>query len=456
MKEKDKNELVPVVSQFHKKKVFQSNHLIESPYAQEFSPLELKTFEYAKAYVKEEDYEKHFQKQRNKEYVLKAKEVAAIYGTSVSSVSHSLEETSKRLIKKGLHLRKVKEDGSVEFAMSNIIPNAEYKNGEYRFELNYKIIPYLLENKANYKAGFTEYLLHHILSLKSSYAMKIYQLLYQYKNIQAKNGYKFRKIQLEELKKQMGIEGKYSEYANFRIRILEPSVKQINNSTDMKLEYSTIKHGNKVDQIEFKFLIVETSVVPIYTLDLDDDLKVILEEINDEVSDKTKKLILEYVNSKGKIYVIASIKYAKRLSKINFEAYLVKTLKENCAEAEIIRYEAQIKKKEAEAEKLKNDMKIKKVAAEEVDKEQKHRAKIEKEFYEQSEDEQLTFEKYAAAIYKQFSLEVKLSLLSEETLKYAVFAVSNNKSYSSKSESSLNKKLSNNGGGDILNMYGEL
>jgi hypothetical protein len=224
----------------------------------------------------------------------------------------------------------------------------------------------------------------------------------------------------------------------------------------MKLEYSTIKHGNKVDQIEFKFLIVETSVVPTYTLDLDDDLKVILEEINDQVSDKTKKLILEYVNSKGKIYVIASIKYAKRLAKINFDSYLVKTLKENCAEAEIIRYEAQIKKKEAEAEKLKNDMKIKKVAAEEADKEQKHRIKIEKEFYEQSEDEQLTFEKYAAAIYKQFSLEVRASFLSEETLKYAVFAVSNNKSYSSKSESSLNKKLSNNGGNDILNMYGEL
>lgn len=432
----------------NKKKVTQSNQLIESPYAQEFSPFELKIFEFSKAYISETDRQK-FSTKNNKEYVLTSKQIAEILGTSVSSISHTLENTCKRIIKKGIHLRNIKSDGSVEFEMSNIIPNAKYKDGLFTFELNYKIIPYLLE----YKDNFTEYYLHHILELKSSYAMKIYQLLYQYKNLTSINGFKTRKFLLDELKKQFGVANKYTDFSNFRKRILDPSVLQINESTDLEVNYETYKVGNKVFQIEFKFRVKKISD----RLEFDKskspseyslELKELIISVESTLTDKTKSLIEKYIKNKGVDYVLISLKYAIKHAVSNLDSYLVSTLENEHAGVDLIKFELRKKKRAEEKLKMEEESKLKTKKQKEQGKNDLKKLEIEKEFDILDENQKNIYIDYSNALLAKYHNKLTV-VFKEDKLVYSIFAVSNGKSY----EYGPEKHITNTIGKDVLNLH---
>ena len=93
-------------------KIRQSNHLIESPYTQEFTTHEIKLFEIANAGISKDDLNRANQ-QSNKRYVLTASQLAKLLNTSVSTISHEIEKTAKRIMQKSIHLRKILSDGIV-------------------------------------------------------------------------------------------------------------------------------------------------------------------------------------------------------------------------------------------------------------------------------------------------------------------------------------------------------
>jgi plasmid replication initiation protein len=109
--------------------------------------------------------------------------------------------------------------------------------------LSDSILPHIidLEQYASFK-------LENILYLNSSYAIKIYQLLAQYKKIGV------RDIGINELRSILGIENlsAYKLYGNIKTRILDISKREINQKTDLTLSYSEIKKGRKVEAIKFK------------------------------------------------------------------------------------------------------------------------------------------------------------------------------------------------------------
>ncbi len=230
-------------------KIRQSTNLIESPYAQEFSAHEIKLFEIAAAGITVNDIDNSVRRS-NKRYVFSASQMASLLNTSVSVISHEIEKTAARIMKKTIHLRKVLSDGTIEFEMINIIPYAKYKNGVLEFDLNYAVIPYLTEINKN----FTEYQLHYLLAITSASAIKLYKLLYQYKKFGK------RTFSIIDLKEQFGLGEKYAQYKNFKQKVIEPSIKQINTFTDLIVSYEEEKIGRKVDKLEFKFKINKDKV----------------------------------------------------------------------------------------------------------------------------------------------------------------------------------------------------
>ena len=159
-------------------KVRQSNHLIESPYAQEFSAHEIKLFEIALSLFIPSDLDL-FIRETNKKFSFSNSELAKLLNTKPNVISMEIENTAKRIMKKMLHLRKTLDDGTIEFQLINIIPFAEYKHGMFNFEINYKIIPLMIDVNKN----FTEYQVQYLLKMNSAYSIKLYKLLYQYKKI---------------------------------------------------------------------------------------------------------------------------------------------------------------------------------------------------------------------------------------------------------------------------------
>lgn len=404
-------------------KVRQSNHLIESPYSQEFSIHEIKLFEIALAECKQEDL-KLYESETNKKYTFSNSELAKLLNTKPSVISMEIEKTAARIMKKAIHLRKVLSDGSVEFEMINIMPYAKYKSGILEFQINYQIIPYLVELNSN----FTEFYLDHILIMNSSYGIKLYKLLYQYKNI------KHRVFSVNDLKNQFGLVDKYPQYGDFKKNIINPAVNQINSDTDLNIAFTEIKIGRKVNELKFTFELKKIQY-PIKNLvdsrnNIDDvDSSEILNFINpieSELSITTKELINKLINEKGQDYVEASIIYAKKNAKSNLDKYLSDTLTKGWAEADVKKLQTK-KNNTTHKEQAAKEEQNRKNQQKEID--NLNKSNIEHEWNKLSDKNKLNYVDYANYIFlKQNS---KLSRFSsvDEILPLCIYAVTNQKTY---------------------------
>ena len=99
----------------------------------------------------------------------------------------------------------------------------------------------------NLRHGYKSYHLRNIAKLDTSHAIRLYEVLLRYKDTGT------RIIAIDELKAMMGIPDKYPRYVDFKRYTVEPSVKQLNTKSNMKVEYTTKKQGRKVTHLIFKF-----------------------------------------------------------------------------------------------------------------------------------------------------------------------------------------------------------
>ena len=103
--------------------------------------------------------------------------------------------------------------------------------------------PFLLELKKN----FTAYELIYTLHFRSKYSIRLYELVksIHFHEIETYS----RTYPLDELKRLLDAET-YEQYRDFRTRVLEPAIKELNKYSDKNIEYRPIKRGRSVAQIE--------------------------------------------------------------------------------------------------------------------------------------------------------------------------------------------------------------
>lgn len=117
-----------------------------------------------------------------------------------------------------------------------------FKNeGRFKIALTNEIMPYLTQLKGQ----FTQYQLNHISGFTSVHTMRLYELLTQYKKIGE------RYISIENLKKWLQLEDKYNLWAELQRWVIKNALSEINEKSDLFVEYEPIKCGRKVVGIEF-------------------------------------------------------------------------------------------------------------------------------------------------------------------------------------------------------------
>lgn len=98
---------------------------------------------------------------------------------------------------------------------------------------------------------FTKYLLEQTATMTSNYSVRLYELLVQWK--QAK---KTPMFELQEFRGQLGVEDdEYKAMSNFKIRVLDLAVEEINEKSDLNIKYTQKKKGRKI--IGFTFTVHE-------------------------------------------------------------------------------------------------------------------------------------------------------------------------------------------------------
>lgn len=122
------------------------------------------------------------------------------------------------------------------------------KSGKIRIKFHEDMMSYLLElSKQREENGkfFTAYNFQYVLPMKSIYSIRLYELLKSYQ----KNNQTWW-FKLDKLKHILDCDN-YTRYPDFRRRVLEPAIKEINEFTDLNVSYEIEKDGNKIDEIIF-------------------------------------------------------------------------------------------------------------------------------------------------------------------------------------------------------------
>jgi plasmid replication initiation protein len=219
--------------------VTKSNVLIEANY--KLSTLEQKIILYLISQIHKDDDD-------FKMYRLPIQEFSELLGYRGSPKYTELREITKNLMRKVLEIRegqKLKQMSWVSYV--------EYDGNSGYVSLSFdpRLKPYLLQLKRE----FTTYRLKNVMELKSSYSIRMYELLKRWQYV---GGFEIR---LDELRMMVGAGNKYREYHNFKKRVLNPAQQEISGKTDIMFSYEEIREKRKV--VSIRFHIKEKTIEPV-------------------------------------------------------------------------------------------------------------------------------------------------------------------------------------------------
>ena len=96
---------------------------------------------------------------------------------------------------------------------------------------------------------FTSYQAKQVAHLTSKYATRLYELLIAWREVG-----KVPQIEIGEFRNRLGLlDDEYTAMHNFKKRVLEPSIQQINEHTDINVTYEQHKKGRTITGFSFKF-----------------------------------------------------------------------------------------------------------------------------------------------------------------------------------------------------------
>jgi plasmid replication initiation protein len=95
---------------------------------------------------------------------------------------------------------------------------------------------------------FTAYDMEQVSLINSAYAVRLYELIISWRSVG-----KTPLIEIEDLRKKLGIDDeKFLLMRNFKSKVLDFSVGEINEKTDIRISYDQIKEGRKIVGFIFK------------------------------------------------------------------------------------------------------------------------------------------------------------------------------------------------------------
>jgi len=181
----------------------------------------------------------------NEEYVLKVKDFKELTGQKTKRIYELIDEALNDLLKNPLTIPLGDEKNSV--LKANWVSGAIYNAGEVRFMIYPKLKPFLLEVKEKY----LKYKLENILSLKSGYVIRIYEILKDWLEMYSRYGSKAEKIiSLKEFREILEIPRSYL-FGDIKRQILNKAKQQLESHTDIIFDYEEIKTGRKVTHLKF-------------------------------------------------------------------------------------------------------------------------------------------------------------------------------------------------------------
>lgn len=175
-------------------------------------------------------------------------EFARMFGLDEDGAYREVEETGDLLREKGIQLDANETQCGLR-VKTKVVQRQDYddKNGRTWLQFDEEIVPHLLALQAD----FTQYKIKDVYQFSTASAWRVYELLKEAKG----KGHAQRDFEVEELKAKLGLSGLYARVGNFKQRVLDPAVAEINKHSDIEVQYEQRKRGRCI--IGFTFLIFD-------------------------------------------------------------------------------------------------------------------------------------------------------------------------------------------------------
>ncbi|WNV06934.1 RepB family plasmid replication initiator protein (plasmid) [Candidatus Methylospira mobilis] len=169
---------------------------------------------------------------------------AAQFGTNETKVYGQLKEAIDSLYKRSVIIHDTDpKTGKARVTETRWISDKSYIDGAGQIQITFanRIIPFI----SRLESEFTSYRLEKIGRMTSAHAVRLYELLVQYVGLGT------RELEIAWLKAILQLTDEYPRPDNFKRRVIDVAVSQINVHTDINISYTQRKTGRMVTHLIF-------------------------------------------------------------------------------------------------------------------------------------------------------------------------------------------------------------
>ena len=159
----------------------------------------------------------------------------------------ALKDACKDLFARQFSYQEINKRGKVENVLSRWVSEIRYIDDEATVKLIFA--PAIVPLITRLEEQFTKYELQQISELSSAYAVRLYELLIAWRSTG-----QTPVIELAEFRQKIGVlDDEYTRMGNFKDRVLNLAIAQINEHTDIKVKCEQHKKGRNISGFSFTF-----------------------------------------------------------------------------------------------------------------------------------------------------------------------------------------------------------
>lgn len=179
------------------------------------------------------------------EVTITAQEFAELYNIDMSNAYRQLKAATDNLYERDI---KVNDTANNRRRRMRWVDAVDYydQDGKVTISFARRVKKYLGE----LNSYFTSYRLEQVAGLRSTYSIRLYEMMQQF----IKDGLGVRDIELVWLREYLDLGDKYPLFKDFNKWVLKPALKELNDSTNMKIWVETKKRGRTITGLRFMFM----------------------------------------------------------------------------------------------------------------------------------------------------------------------------------------------------------
>ena len=175
---------------------------------------------------------------------ISAQRYVDMFGVSKSSAYRLLQDTCKNLFKRQFSYTEAAESKNLWHRTSHWVMDIAYMNETETIALS--LSPTIIASIDNLEEHLSSYGVQKVSNLTNSHTIRLYELL----NTLSKRG--MLRISIEDLRRELGVlEYEYKRMFDFKRQVLDYSIAQINENTDIQVSYEQHKKVRTISAFTF-------------------------------------------------------------------------------------------------------------------------------------------------------------------------------------------------------------